>query len=65
VQHFHAGAELVYVLEGRLAIHYQEEECVLGAGDSAYFDPSEPHSYRGASLKPARALVVTTPPAGR
>lgn len=60
--HFHDGSEFVHVLEGTLAIHYQSEEHVLGAGDSVYFDGSEPHSYRGRSDPPARALVVAVPP---
>ena len=51
----------VIVLEGSLAIHYQAEEHVLGAGDSVYFDGSEPHSYSGLSESPARALIVTVP----
>ena len=61
-EHLHDGAEFIFVLEGRLAVHYEEEEHVLHAGDSAYFDASEPHSYRGLSKSPARALVATTPP---
>lgn len=59
-EHFHDGAEFLYLLEGELAIHFQGEEHSLKAGDSVYFDSSEPHAYRG--LAPSRALVVTTPP---
>ena len=61
-EHLHDGAEFIFVLEGSVAIHYEEEEHTLRAGDSAYFDASEPHSYRGLSKSPARALVATTPP---
>jgi transcriptional regulator with XRE-family HTH domain len=61
-EHFHDGAELVHVLEGALLIRYSDEDHVLKPGDSAYFDSSEPHSYRGLSRKPAKALVITTPP---
>ncbi len=60
--HYHEGSEFLYVLEGTLAIQYDEEEHVLKAGDSAYFDSSEPHSYRGTSKTPTRALVVTILP---
>jgi transcriptional regulator with XRE-family HTH domain len=60
--HFHEGSEFLYVLSGSLAIQYQEEETVLEAGDSVYFDASEPHAYAGRSRSPARALVVTAPP---
>jgi transcriptional regulator with XRE-family HTH domain len=60
-EHFHDGSEFLFVLEGSLAIHYQAEEHVLGAGDSVYFDGSEPHSYSGLSESPARAIIVTVP----
>jgi transcriptional regulator with XRE-family HTH domain len=61
-EHFHDGAEFVHVLEGSLSITYQAEEYVLHAGDSVYFDSSEPHSYKGTSRHPSKALVVTTQP---
>jgi transcriptional regulator with XRE-family HTH domain len=60
-EHFHEGSEFVHVLEGALTINYQSEDHVLGAGDSVYFDGSEPHSYRVQSETPARAIVVTIP----
>lgn len=63
-EHFHEGAEFIHVLEGALAIRYEEEEHVLRPGDSVYLDPSEPHSYRGTSKGPARAIVITTGPRG-
>lgn len=61
LEHTHGGAELLYVLEGTVGVLYQDEEHVLNAGDSVYFDASEPHTYRGMSEKAARAVVVTTP----
>ena len=61
-EHVHEGSEFVHVLQGTLAIHYQSEEHVLGAGDSVYFDGSEPHSYCGQSDPPARAIIITVPP---
>jgi len=61
-EHFHEGAEFIYVLEGTLAVRFADEEHLLRAGDSAYFDGAEPHGYRGMTKKPARALIVTTPP---
>lgn len=60
-EHFHDGSEFVHILEGTLAINYQSEEQVLGPGDSAYFDGSEPHSYRGLSESVARAIIITVP----
>lgn len=62
VDHVHEGAEFIYVLEGELGVHYTDEETILYAGDSVYFDASHPHGYRSAGLSQARALVVTTPP---
>jgi transcriptional regulator with XRE-family HTH domain len=61
-EHVHEGSELVHVLEGVLGIHYQSEDHLLRAGDSVYFDASEPHSYFGQSDTPARAIVITSPP---
>lgn len=62
--HTHIGAELLHLLEGRLEVIYQDDICVLEAGDSAYFDASELHSYRGLSDLPARALIVSAPALG-
>jgi transcriptional regulator with XRE-family HTH domain len=61
-EHFHEGAEFFHVLEGSIAVRYQGQEHMLEAGDSVYFDSSEPHAYRGTSKDAAKALVVTTPP---
>jgi transcriptional regulator with XRE-family HTH domain len=61
-EHVHDGAEFLHVLEGSVLIHYEEEDHTLKAGDSVYFDSSEPHSYRGLTKAPAKALVITTPP---
>jgi transcriptional regulator with XRE-family HTH domain len=58
--HQHDGAEFIHVLQGVLAVNYQAEDNLLSAGDSVYFDASEPHSYCGRSEEPARAIVVTT-----
>ena len=61
-EHIHDGAEFVHLLEGSLVIHYEDEEHTFRPGDSVYFDSSEPHSYRGTSRTPAKAIVITTPP---
>src|SRR3954453_20952011 len=60
-EHQHEGSEFVHVLSGTLAINYQSNEHILEAGDSVYFDSSEPHSYLGKSQEAARAIIVTTP----
>jgi transcriptional regulator with XRE-family HTH domain len=61
-EHFHEGSEFIFVLDGVLTVRYASEDHTLKSGDSVYFDASEPHSYRGGSKTPARALVVTAPP---
>ncbi|MBC8167070.1 MAG: helix-turn-helix transcriptional regulator [Bryobacteraceae bacterium] len=60
--HYHEGAEFLHILEGSLIVRYQGEDHILNAGDSVYFDSSEPHAYRGNSRSTTRAVVVTTPP---
>jgi transcriptional regulator with XRE-family HTH domain len=57
--HKHTGAEFLYVLEGELELRHGDRECVLEAGDAAYFDAGTPHSYQCAGKKPATAIIVT------
>lgn len=59
-EHFHDGTEFLYLLEGSLSIRFGEDEYLLKTGDSAYFDSTEPHAYRGGR-KGAKAIVVTSP----
>lgn len=59
-EHYHDGAEFVYVLEGELVITFQQEDHHLKQGDSVYFDSSEPHAY--SALNRTSAIVITTPP---
>lgn len=61
-EHLHEGAEFFHVIEGEVAIRYQDEEHVLGVGDSVYFDSSVAHSYRGLDPVLSKAIVITTPP---
>jgi transcriptional regulator with XRE-family HTH domain len=60
--HFHEGFEFLHVIEGTLCVRYQGQDEMLNAGDSAYFNSGEPHSYRGLTEPSARAVVVTLPP---
>ncbi|MBY0507418.1 MAG: XRE family transcriptional regulator [Bryobacteraceae bacterium] len=62
MEHAHEGAEFIHILSGTLAIHYQDEVHQLNAGDSVYFDASEPHTYRAMNGASSKALVITTPP---
>lgn len=57
--HTHEGFEMLYVLAGELEIKLGEEQHVLDAGDSVYFDASVPHSYRRHSRTACSAVVVT------
>ena len=59
-RHQHPGAEFLYVLAGTLAILIADEEQLLEARDSIYFDSSVPHAYRRAAGKSCCAIVVTT-----
>jgi len=61
-EHFHDGSEFLYIVEGSLEIHFQDEEHVLEKGDSVYFDSSEPHAYRGLGEESCRAVEITVPP---
>lgn len=56
--HSHVGAELVYVLTGTLLVAIEDDEYVVGPGDSMYFDPAAPHSYQRKGRRPCTALVV-------
>ena len=59
--HQHPGAEVIYVLRGRLVLRVEDDEHVLEAGDSVYFDAGTPHAYSRAGAAPCAAVVVTTP----
>lgn len=60
-RHSHPGAELLYVVSGRVAVVVGDEEHGLAAGDSMYFDSSVPHAYRRLGSRACSAVVVTTP----
>ncbi len=50
--------KLFYVLEGKVALHYNGDAHVLEAGDSAYLDGGTPHGWENVGPRPARALWV-------
>lgn len=58
--HKHAGAELIYVVNGSLAVTIDRETVMLDNGDSMYFDPSFPHSYCQKGKSKCCAVVVVT-----
>ena len=59
-RHEHAGAEFIYVLQGKLSVHIGDDEHALDEGDAVYFDSSLAHGYRRSGGRPCRAIVVTT-----
>jgi len=61
VPHSHPGAEFLYVLSGKLALGFGQEEQLLDAGDSAYFPSSRPHGYRRVGHERCTAVVISVP----
>ena len=59
--HRHDGAELVYVLKGKLVVNVDGDDTALDEGDAMYFDPEAPHSYRGEEPSPCAAIIVVAP----
>jgi len=59
--HQHAGVEFIYVIHGKLGLRMGEEEHVLEAEDSIYFDSNLPHGYQRIGNSRCAALVVTVP----
>lgn len=54
----HGGQEFNLVLEGTVIVRVGEDELVLNAGDSVYFNPQLPHSQRCGGTVPARFVTV-------
>jgi transcriptional regulator with XRE-family HTH domain len=50
--------KLFYVLDGKVALHYNGERQLLSPGDSAMLDGGSPHGWENLGTKPARALWV-------
>jgi transcriptional regulator with XRE-family HTH domain len=50
--------KLFYVLEGKVALHYNGERHELAVGDSAYLDGGTPHGWENLGTRPAKALWV-------
>lgn len=55
----HEGEEeFLYILEGEIDLHYGSEVHRLKAGDSVYYDSSEPHGLVSAGAEKARIVAV-------
>jgi transcriptional regulator with XRE-family HTH domain len=59
--HAHPGVEFIYTLTGTLSVHIDGRELTVGAGDSMYFDATQPHAYRRSAGRTCSAIVVTSP----
>jgi transcriptional regulator with XRE-family HTH domain len=59
--HQHDGAELIYVIKGRLLVNVDGDDIALDAGDAMYFDSTAPHGYRREGRSPCTAIVVIAP----
>jgi len=57
--HQHPGSEFLHVMKGRLGLRIGMDDYELEAGDSIYFDPSVPHTYRRVGKQPCQAMIVT------
>ena len=57
--HDHPGVEFIYVIQGILSVHMNDEEHALEAGDAIYFDATAPHAYRRSGGRSCSAVVVT------
>ena len=58
--HYHAGVEILYLLDGELEISIGTEIYQLSKGDAIYFDSVQKHAYRSRGPGNCTAVVVTT-----
>ena len=57
--HQHPGSEFLHVMKGKLGLRIGIDDYELNAGDSVYFDPSVPHTYRRLGKSACEAVIVT------
>jgi DNA-binding transcriptional MerR regulator/mannose-6-phosphate isomerase-like protein (cupin superfamily) len=58
----HAGEEFLYVLRGQLKISLGDDDYVLKAGDSFYFESTREHRWKNPGRSETLILWVNTPP---
>lgn len=61
----HEGEELLFVLEGTMKFHCNNQEYIVEQGDCIYFDSSLPHFGESAGHKRVRCLMVLYNNTGR
>lgn len=54
----HGGQEFNYVLEGTMEFTWGDRVYILEAGDSVYFDPTQPHGQRCHGDSPTKFITV-------
>jgi transcriptional regulator with XRE-family HTH domain len=54
----HAGEEMLFVVNGKIAIKLDGEELILSKGDCLYFSGETPHEVRNLGRQKAEILVV-------
>ena len=59
--HRHESIEFLYLICGRLALHFEDEVHRLDAGDSVYFEADRSHGYARIGDEPCTGVVVTVP----
>lgn len=64
-KHSHPGIEQIcYLLEGKAIASVGNKEQEMEAGDCCFFPSDIPHTFTVIGDKPARLLVIYTPPYG-
>jgi len=58
----HEGEEVAYILQGEVEFIVGDGHFVLKAGDSICYRSEQPHGYRNGGEKPAKLIIVNTPP---
>jgi transcriptional regulator with XRE-family HTH domain len=54
----HPGQEFEYILEGDMAVYFEDHVLELHAGDSIYFDSTHKHAMKALNGKPVRFLAL-------
>lgn len=54
----HSGQEFNFVLRGTIALTFDDQEIILKAGDSIYFNPNHPHGQRCVGETDATFLTM-------
>jgi len=54
----HEGEEILFVLEGTMKFHHNNQECIVEEGDCVYFDSSLPHFGESMGRKRVKCFMV-------